>query len=95
MQQVDDKSTNQTETDRHQSLEENTMVFEAVVKLLVERLECPASDITMDSTFHDLGIGSLDTVDLLMNLEDKLGISIELDEKVETVGDLVRFIEKN
>ena len=40
------------------------------------------------------GIDSLDTVELLMNLEDKLGIEIELTEKVETVGDLVAFIEK-
>lgn len=53
---------------------------------MADRLECEPSEITMDSTFHDLGIDSLDTVDLLMELEDKLDISIELDEKVETVG---------
>ena len=47
----------------------------------------------MDSKFQDLGIDSLDTVELLMNLEDKLGIEVELDQKVETVGDLVAFIE--
>ena len=71
------------------------MVFEAVAELLADRLECEVSDIKMQSTFHDLGIDSLDTVDLLMELEDKLDISIELNEKVETVGDLVTFIEKN
>ena len=71
------------------------MVFEAVAELLADRLECDVSDIKMESTFHDLGIDSLDTVDLLMELEDKLDISIELNEKVETVGDLVTFIEKN
>ncbi len=71
------------------------MVFEAVAELLAERLECEVSEIKMESTFHDLGIDSLDTVDLLMELEDKLNISIELTEKVETVGDLVTFIEKN
>ena len=48
----------------------------------------------MESSFKELGIDSLDTVDLLMGLEDELNISVELDEKVETVGDLVRFIEK-
>ena len=58
-------------------------------------MECEVSEIKMESTFHDLGIDSLDTVDLLMELEDKLNISIELTEKVETVGDLVTFIEKN
>ena len=70
------------------------MVFEAVAELLAERLECEVSEIKMESTFHDR-IDSLDTVDLLMELEDKLNISIELTEKVETVGDLVTFIEKN
>ena len=43
--------------------------------------------------FSDLGIDSLDTVDLLMNLEDEIGIEIELDQKVETIDDLDRFIQ--
>ena len=47
----------------------------------------------MGTSFQDLGIDSLDTVEMLMNLEDKLGKEIELDQRVETVGDLVRYIE--
>ena len=69
------------------------MVFEAIAELVAERVEKDVSEITMESYFRDLGIDSLDTVELLMNLEDKLGIEIELDQKVETVGDLVAFIE--
>lgn len=69
------------------------MVFEAIAELVAERVEKDVSEITMDSKFQDLGIDSLDTVELLMNLEDKLGIEVELDQKVETVGDLVAFIE--
>ena len=69
------------------------MVFEAIAELVAERVEKDVSEITMDSKFQDLGIVSLDTVELLMNLEDKLGIEVELDQKVETVGDLVAFIE--
>ena len=69
------------------------MVFEAIAELVAERVEKDGSEITMDSKFQDLGIDSLDTVELLMNLEDKLGIEVELDQKVETVGDLVAFIE--
>ena len=69
------------------------MVFEAIAELVAERVEKDISEITMDSKFQDLGIDSLDTVELLMNLEDKLGIEVELDQKVETVGDLVAFIE--
>ena len=69
------------------------MVFEAIAELVAERVEKDVSEITMDSKFQDLGIDSLDTVEMLMNLEDKLGIEVELDQKVETVGDLVAFIE--
>ena len=69
------------------------MVFEAIAELVAERVGKDVSEITMDSKFQDLGIDSLDTVELLMNLEDKLGIEVELDQKVETVGDLVAFIE--
>lgn len=69
------------------------MIFDAVAELIAERNDCDKSEITMDTTFKDLGIDSLDTVEMLMNLEDKIGKEIELDQKVETVGDLVRYIE--
>ena len=52
------------------------MVFEAIAELVAERVEKDVSEITMDSKFQDLGIDSLDTVELLMNLEDKLGIEV-------------------
>lgn len=70
------------------------MVFEAIAELIAERNDCDVSEITRDSQFADLGIDSLDTVEMLMNLEDKLGAEIELDEKVSTVGELCDFIEK-
>ena len=67
------------------------MVFETIAKL-ADRLDCEVSEIKAEDTFHNiLGIDSLDTVELLMNLEDKLGIEVELDQKVETVGQLVTW----
>lgn len=69
------------------------MVFEAIAELIAERNDCDASEITKEMTFQDLGIDSLDTVEMLMKLEDKIGVEVELDQKVETVGDLVAFIE--
>ena len=69
------------------------MVFEAVAKVIAERTDCAVEDVKLESTFKDLNIDSLDTVELLMNLEDELNVEIELTEKVETVGDLVKFIE--
>ncbi len=69
------------------------MVFEAIAELIAERNDCDVSEITRETTFQDLGIDSLDTVEMLMKLEDKIGVEVELDQKVETVGDLVTFIE--
>ena len=71
------------------------MVFEAVAKVIAERTDCAASDVKLESIFKELSIDSLDTVELLMNLEDELNVEIELTQKVETVGDLVKFIETN
>ena len=69
------------------------MVFEAIAKLIAERNDCGVSEITPGSKFQDLGIDSLDTVEMLMKLEDEIGVEVELDQKVETVGELVAFIE--
>ena len=69
------------------------MVFNAIAELIAERNDCDVSQITMETKFQDIGIDSLDTVEMLMNLEDKIGIEIELTQKVETVGELVAFIE--
>jgi len=70
------------------------MVFEAVAKVIAERTDCEAKEVKLENTFKELNIDSLDTVELLMNLEDELNVEIELTEKVETVGDLVKFIEE-
>ena len=59
------------------------MIFETIAELIAERCGCDVSRITEDSTFDDLGIDSLDTVEMVMELEDK----------VDTVGELVAHIE--
>ena len=70
-------------------------VFQAIAELIAERNDSDPAEVTRDTRFQDVGIDSLDTVEMLMNLEDKLGAEIELSQKVETVGDLVRYIEAN
>ena len=69
------------------------MYFEAIAKVISERTGCDVSSVKPESTFTELGIDSLDTVELLMNLEDMLGIEIELDQAVAPVGDLDKFIQ--
>jgi acyl carrier protein len=69
------------------------MVFEAIAKLIAEHNDIDVSEVKMETTFKDLSIDSLDTVELLMNLEDTIGKEIELEEPVETVGELVSYVE--
>lgn len=69
------------------------MYFNAIAKVIAERIDCDVSAIKPESTFTELGIDSLDTVELLMSLEDEIGVEIELDRKVETVAALDKFIQ--
>ncbi|MGI6664203.1 MAG: acyl carrier protein [Christensenellaceae bacterium] len=69
------------------------MTFEKVRDMLAEHLDKDANDITMESTFESLGLDSLDTVELVMEIEDAFEISIEMDTNLETVADLVAVID--
>ena len=70
------------------------MYFDSIAKIVAERTGCDVSAVKPESKFSDLGIDSLDTVELLMSLEDEIGIEIDLDEKIETINDLDEFIQK-
>ncbi len=70
------------------------MVFEKVKEILMEKTDKDESEITLETSFSDLGIDSLDIVEMSMDLEDAFGIELEVDEKLATVGDLVKKIEE-
>lgn len=70
------------------------MIFETVVEVLVDHCDVDPSTITEDTTLDSLGIDSLETVEMVMELEDKLDMDeLEMEEKLSTVGELVKFIE--
>lgn len=66
-----------------------------VKKLIVEQLGVDESQITPDAHFiDDLGADSLDTVELILSLEETFNISIpdEDAEKLETVGKAMEYV---
>lgn len=69
------------------------MVFEKVAQEIADYKAISVSDITMDSSFEELGLDSLDMVELIMKLEDALDVQLEMNEDLKTVGDVVRVIE--
>ena len=70
------------------------MAFEKVAEMLANHLSIEQDSIKMETTFEELGVDSLDTVEMVMDLEESLGIELELEKKVESVGELVAIIEE-
>ncbi len=63
----------------------------AVLDILVEQLGVQPDQLTPDARLEeDLGADSLDKVEIIMNVDERFGISVpdELAERVSTVGDL-------
>ena len=68
-----------------------------VKSIIVEKFGVAESMVTNKASFtNDLGADSLDTVELIMEIEDEFGISIpdDLAEKISTVGDAIKFVEQ-
>jgi acyl carrier protein len=71
--------------------------LEKIKAIIVEQLGVDESEVTPEAHFiDDLGADSLDTVELVMALEEEFGIEIsdEDAEKIQTVGDVAKFIDK-
>ena len=67
--------------------------LDKVVEILAEAKDLEADRITEASTWEELGLDSLDTVELVMNMEDAFGISREMTEDMKSVGDVVKAID--
>lgn len=68
---------------------------EKVKKIIVDQLGVDAAEVTPEASFiEDLGADSLDTVELVMALEEEFGIEIpdEQAEKIATVKDAIEYI---
>jgi acyl carrier protein len=70
--------------------------LEKVTEIIVEQLGVKPEEVTEEASFvDDLGADSLDTVELVMAFEEEFGVEIpdEDAEKIQTVGDAVRYID--
>ena len=73
-------------------------IADRVKKIVVEHLGVEADKVTENASFiDDLGADSLDTVELVMAFEEEFGVEVpdEEAEKLQTVGDVVKYIEAN
>jgi acyl carrier protein len=75
-------------------------IFNGIKKILVDEFEAPEERVTMDATLYDqLELDSLDSVDLIVALENAFGFKIDRVRDEETlrqmrsIQDIIRFIQ--
>lgn len=68
--------------------------FEKLAKIIAECKDIEVGDISMESSFKDLDLDSLDMAELAMQIEDEFNITVELNESLTDVSKLVEYIEE-
>ncbi len=66
---------------------------ERIIEIVAEYKEVDPSTIRSDVPFEELGLDSLDTAELLIKVEDTLGVSIELSSDLNTIDKLAVYLE--
>ena len=82
-------------TEQVEKVTDTASIEDKVIKIVCDQLSSTPDKVTRDTSFiNDLGADSLDTVELVMELEDEFGVSIpdEDAEKISTVGTAVDYI---
>ena len=69
------------------------MVFEKIAAIIAEHTGGDVTEITEKTTFEELGVDSLDTVEMVMKLEEDLGVELEMEGQFITIGDLAKYVE--
>ena len=69
-------------------------VFEKVQEIIVEELGKDAEEVKVETTFDELDADSLDAFQVISEIEDEFDIQIETEEGLNTVGDLVAYVEE-
>ena len=69
-------------------------VMQIIKDNLQENLDIDPETVNAESTLDDLGIDSLDTVELICDLEERCGIEMGYPEGLKSIGDVIAYIEK-
>ena len=67
--------------------------IDTITNILQENLDIDPSTVTAESTFDSLGFDSLDMVELFCDLEEACEVDFGEPEGLNTVGDLVAYVD--
>lgn len=70
------------------------MTIDKIKTIIADHSGEDEANITAETTFEELGVDSLTTVEVLMDIEDEFGVTLEATQVGKTVGDLVRAVEE-
>ena len=76
---------------------EDLEIFEKVKKIILDEINCDKEKVTLEARLKEaLGADSIDAVQVIMDLEDIFGITIDEDEAqaIKTVSDIVNYVKK-
>lgn len=68
-------------------------IMDTVKAILQDNLDIDPATVNADSTFESLGIDSLDMVELICDLEERCNVDLGEPENIDTVGQLVAYVE--
>lgn len=75
---------------------DNRTTYEQIIALIAEKLSIDQERITNKSTLQELGVDSLDMVEIIIQLEDMFGIQIDDDKaaQLHTLDDIVAYVDQ-
>ena len=71
----------------------NMATLDTIKDILQENLDIAPENVDVDSTFESLGVDSLDMVELICELEERLDVDFGEPEGLETMSDLVEYVD--
>ena len=76
---------------------ERKEIFDKVAEIVSERMDLDPTELTEKTKFQDLRLDSLDTVALIMELEDRIDkeVDVDFEKGIKTIGDVVDFVEES
>ena len=69
-------------------------VTETIIRVIAEYLDKDPSEIKETDTFSEIGLDSLDIMELVMQMQEELDCKIELSQEITTIEKLAELIEK-
>lgn len=68
--------------------------FEKVVNIVADHRDIDKNAVTQDTTFAELGLDSLDMVELIMAMEEEFNTTLEMNNDIKTLGQAAALVDE-